>query len=501
MFSSKKLLTTCGLSLVCFWSCASSGVDSSATANNAPASAVVTTSIESFGFEQGSDDALSAARRLDRTERTPDGKLATLTADEHLRRAGVYHLNRAFGEARQHYQAVVDRYPNDPRVPAAMFGIGRTFYQERKYADALPVFEKLGNTFANVKEGREGFYYVAPTLLRMERAGEAAARYQLYTERFPQGERIQDAYLNVIDSLREAGRAADALAWVARARERFRNQPTETNALFTSLRLALATRDWQAAITVTDELLRGDLLRRASFPEISTTPGEVAYLRAYAFEQMSRADEARVGFQNISDTARSYYGAQATARLEKDQRTRSLAGIRTSAVRRENMRVAGEYPAPFREQILRAANKRSIDPRFVLSLMRQESGFRPQARSPAAARGLLQLTYDTALKYAARAGYNNLTENDLYRTEVSIEIGCEYVADLMRQFPGMYEAVAASYNGGEDNAARWLKRANTRDAGVFTSEVGFSETKDYVQKVLANYRAYTQLYTNDLRPR
>lgn len=460
--------------------------------------AVVTASIDSFGFDQGTDDALTTARRLDRAERAADGKPAALTADEHMRRAGVYHLNRAFAEARVHYQAVVDRYPNNPKAPAAMFGVGRTFYQERKYTDALPVFQKLGDTFPNAKEGREGFYYVAPTLLRMERAGDAAARYQLYLERFPQGERIQDAYLNVIDSLREARRPTDALMWVARGRERFRNLPTETNIVFARLRLALATRDWQAAITTTDELLGGDQLRRG---EISTTPGEVAYLRAYAFEQMNRADDARVGFQNISDTARSYYGALATARLEKDGRTRSLAGIRASAVRRENTRVAGEYPAPFREAILRASIKRNIDPRFVLAIMRQESGYQPRARSQAAARGLLQLTYDTALRYAARAGYNNLTENDLYRPEVNIDIGCEYILDLFKQFPGMYEAVAASYNGGEDNAARWLKRANTQDAGVFTSEVGFSETKDYVQKVLANYRAYTQLYTNDLRRR
>ena len=66
------------------------------------------------------------------------------------------------------------------------------------------------------------------------------------------------------------------------------------------------------------------------------------------------------------------------------------------------------------------------------------------------------------------------------------------------QFDGLYEAIAASYNGGEDNAARWLNRSKPKDAGIFTAEVGFAETKNYVYKVMSNYRVYRELYTEDL---
>ena len=65
-------------------------------------------------------------------------------------------------------------------------------------------------------------------------------------------------------------------------------------------------------------------------------------------------------------------------------------------------------------------------------------------------------------------------------------------------FPNLPEAVAASYNGGEDNVARWVRRSKQKDPGVFTAEVGFDETKAYVQKVMNNYRVYKQLYTADL---
>jgi soluble lytic murein transglycosylase-like protein len=68
-------------------------------------------------------------------------------------------------------------------------------------------------------------------------------------------------------------------------------------------------------------------------------------------------------------------------------------------------------------------------------------------------------------------------------------------------FPDLPEAVAASYNGGEDNVERWVRRAVNKDNGVFAAEIGFAESKDYAMKVMANYRAYQQLYTSDLQRR
>ena len=93
---------------------------------------------------------------------------------------------------------------------------------------------------------------------------------------------------------------------------------------------------------------------------------------------------------------------------------------------------------------------------------------------------------------------NNLNEDALYRPEVSITVAAAYLDELAKMFPGLPEAVAASYNGGEDNVARWVKRVGQKDNGVFTADVGFTESKDYAQKVLANYRAYTLLYSDKL---
>lgn len=446
--------------------------------------------------EEPQESGLSNTRRADQTGRD-GGQLPRLSADEHLSRATLYHANRAFAEAREHWQAVITRYPNDTKVPAAHFGIGRSLFQERRYEEALPVFERLGDRYTNDPAGRDGFYYVAATLLRLGRAAEAAARYGAYASKYPTGERVENAYLNAIDSWREAGRPAEALSWIARTRERFRGMPAETNAIFARLRLEVAGGDWASAVRTADELGRMSLKSG-----VGTTPGEVAYLRAYSLERAGHKEQAARGYQSIPDSVSSYYGGLATSRLMALGGASGKVGDeRAARVRSQTNSVAASYPVPYRETILRAVRSRRVDPRLMLSIMRQESNFNPRARSNAAARGLMQFVADVAAKYAPRVKLERLREDDLYRPEVSILLASEYLDELTGMFPNLPEAVAASYNGGEDNVARWVKRAGHVDAGVFTSEIGFSESKDYAAKVMANYRAYRQLYTEDLRPR
>ena len=234
-----------------------------------------------------------------------------------------------------------------------------------------------------------------------------------------------------------------------------------------------------------------------------TSPDEITFLKAYALEKLGRKDEAVNWYFAIPDNLNSYYGSLATERLQSlvkdsDARRATLSN-RQAMVQNAAISALNQYPAPFRDDLLRESAARRVDPRFVLAIMKQESGFRPQAKSPAAARGLLQMTVDTAAKYSMQAKMTVLQPEDLYKPGVNIALGSVYIAELQKQFPNLPEAVAASYNGGEDNAARWLKRADSKEPFVFTSEVGFAETKDYVFKVLTNYRVYRELYTEDLR--
>ncbi|HET7113662.1 MAG TPA: transglycosylase SLT domain-containing protein [Pyrinomonadaceae bacterium] len=438
---------------------------------------------------------LASVRRSDASNRDARGKLQKLPPAEHMRRAAVYLSVRAFTEARDHWQALVDNYPDDPRVPEALLGIGRSYFLGKIYEEGYRVFNELAAKYSSTKEGREALNFSAASLLRMGRFPESAARYTEYVERFPNGERIDTAHLNVIDTLREANRPAEALAWVTRTRQRFAGTAVETNAIFAALRLHIAEENWSEAIRTANELSN-----RTFSKAVDTSRAEVAYLSAFSLEQAGRKDEAIAAYLAIPDGLESYYGWLATRRLtELAGRDRSeMVTQRESRVRSAIAAVADSYPAPYRQAILSAAKARKLDPRFILALIKQESVFRPMAKSPAGARGLLQLTMDAAVKYGPKAGFRSVNENQLYQPETSITLGAEYLEHLVDMFPKMLEPIAASYNGGEDNVARWLKRSKQNDPGVFTAEVGFDETKGYVQKVMSNYRVYRELYTSDL---
>jgi soluble lytic murein transglycosylase len=436
-----------------------------------------------------SDAALRRIVEQDRSNRDSQGKLPTLPVAEHALRADVYSTNRQFAQAREHWQKILDVYPNDNVMPKTLFGIARSYMWEREYDKAVFWFDRLTKDYINTKDGREGLAFKGASYVRMNKHNEAARTYEQYITMFPTGERVETSFLNLIESLRETKRYDEANRWIEKVRQRFAGMAVETNALHARLRMELHRQNYAEAVRAADLLIM-----RRNFTNSMASADEVKFLKGLALEKSNRKAEAIAVYSSIPDSLNSYYSGLATEKLEK---LNADAGeIRRTASVSPNM--SRDYPVMFRAELLRSAKTRGIDPRFVLAIMKQESSFRANAKSPAAARGLLQLVYDTAVKYNQKAGYNNFQADDLYQPAVNIAIGSAYIADLKNQFGGMYEAIAASYNGGEDNAVRWLERSRPKEPGVFASEVGFAESKHYVFKVMNNYRVYRELYTEDL---
>ena len=158
------------------------------------------------------------------------------------------------------------------------------------------------------------------------------------------------------------------------------------------------------------------------------------------------------------------------------------------------------YPKPYEKALKKYSAANEVDPRLVLSIMRQESRFQANVKSVAAARGLMQFISTTADAMADEMEIENFKQDDLYNPPNAIKFGTFYMSKIFEDFPNQPEAVAASYNAGEDRMARWLKRSNTADSNQYVSEVVFTQTKDYVYKVMENYRIYMLIYDKNLKP-
>jgi soluble lytic murein transglycosylase len=151
------------------------------------------------------------------------------------------------------------------------------------------------------------------------------------------------------------------------------------------------------------------------------------------------------------------------------------------------------YPMPFRDSLERHAVTRGVDPRFVLSIARQESSYNPRVKSLSAARGLMQFIALTGSQIAGQLKLRDFEQSDLYNPDTAILFGSQYMKNLFDEF-GTPQAVAAAYNGSEDSVRRWAARAKSQDVDRFVVEVLKRETKDYVFKVTGNYLAYQKVY-------
>lgn len=435
---------------------------------------------------QQSDALLRRVTAQDFASRNASGKLQTMSAAEHLARAETYSANRLFPQAREHWQEVFDNYPGDAGMSKALFGTARSYMWERDYGKAVEWFNKLTKDYPFTKDGREGLAFKGASLVREGKNLEAARVYEQYVTMFPNGEKIESAHLNIIDAYREAGKYAEADRWVDKTVRTFAGKATDVNARQARLRMKIHKADWNGAIIAADSLLAV-----GTFAKSMTSADEAKFLKALALEKSGKKLEAAAVYALIPNGINSYYGGLAAEQL--------AGGSHVKKINSATPKLYADYPVLYRSELMQHARPKKIDPRFLLAIMKQESVFKAGAKSPAGARGLLQFVFDTALKYNKKAGYPNLQPDDLYKPAVSIALGSVYVADLKDEFGGLYEAIAASYNGGEDNAARWLDRSKPKEAGIFAAEVGFAETKNYVFKVMNNYRVYRELYTEDLQ--
>ena len=152
------------------------------------------------------------------------------------------------------------------------------------------------------------------------------------------------------------------------------------------------------------------------------------------------------------------------------------------------------WPAAYTEQVKRAtAGEGSVEPSLVLSIMREESGYREQVISPVGARGLMQIMVPTGERLAKQVGLPSFSPDDLFDPMINIQLGSHYLSTLSRRFDGRLSAAIASYNAGPDTVSGW--GASTPDVDdEWVEAIPYDQTRSYVKRVLRSVRAYQVLY-------
>lgn len=146
----------------------------------------------------------------------------------------------------------------------------------------------------------------------------------------------------------------------------------------------------------------------------------------------------------------------------------------------------GMYPVP----PWQPSNGYNVDRALIWAIMRQESAFNPRARSTAGAMGLMQLMPGTARLVSTRYAPETAGANP-FDPGNNIALGQAYIVTLLGEVDGNLVRTAAAYNGGPGNVLRWDNALNAgQDPLLYIASIPFNETRDYVQRVLANYWLY-----------
>jgi soluble lytic murein transglycosylase len=154
-------------------------------------------------------------------------------------------------------------------------------------------------------------------------------------------------------------------------------------------------------------------------------------------------------------------------------------------------------PLAHEDIIRQQAAAKELDPSLLAAVIYAESRFR-DATSHAGARGLMQITPQTARYIARLSGGTAFEQGDLATPQVNISYGAYYLRYLLRRYAGNTVLALAAYNGGEGNVDRWIVEASTAERAFEIAEIPFTETREYVTRVLDARQSYREKYRREL---
>jgi soluble lytic murein transglycosylase len=158
-----------------------------------------------------------------------------------------------------------------------------------------------------------------------------------------------------------------------------------------------------------------------------------------------------------------------------------------------------EITLPLRHDdvIRQQAREKDIDASLIAAVIYEESRFRDQT-SHAGARGLMQITPDTADFIARNSGGFRFEQSDLATPQINIAYGTYYLRYLIDHYNGNEAPAIAAYNAGLTNADRWVAKAGGPDAFDAERDIPFPETRAYVTNVLERRGEYREHYAGEL---
>jgi soluble lytic murein transglycosylase-like protein/TolA-binding protein len=392
------------------------------------------------------------------------------------------------------YEKVYKLYPGTSQADFASYKIGYLDYDAGELEGAIPKLEAHLRRFPGSKHGDEAHWFIAWSHYRLGHMDEA------------------DAWLDrLIAGYGSSGLSVGARYWKARIRgqrgdadgERagmeavLRGWPSSGYAWFAAERLG---RRFEGIGEVQVPALPADLLERQPDLALGLELAE-AGLYDWARERMMAASGAATGSREVA-VAMAHALIDVGAYSQAQALARPWCGAPWSGG--DPAAMAACYPRPEAPVVSAAAGEVGLNALLPYAIMTAESALQPEVTSPAGARGLMQL-----MPYLGEELHGELLPGSrydadrLYTPGYNAWLGTTELGRLHGRFgegeiqPSL-PLVIAGYNGGADAVARWVTAEDgSGEADRFAENIGYTETRRYVRRVLGFLMNYRWIYGDE----
>ena len=155
------------------------------------------------------------------------------------------------------------------------------------------------------------------------------------------------------------------------------------------------------------------------------------------------------------------------------------------------------FPSPHRETMLGFTKPLNLDDAWVYGLVRQESRFVQVAKSTVGASGMMQLMPATAKWVAKKLGMKSFNIGVVNQLDTNFALGTYYLKHVQDSLSGSPVLATAAYNAGPGRARRW-QEMKPMEAAAYIESIPFTETRDYVKKVMSNSAYYAARFGDPL---
>ncbi len=440
---------------------------------------------------------------------------------------GLYLTLRRRNDAIPLLEQIAREYPESADAPRALYQIGQILWNRHDNAQALEVFKQVIARYPASPVMDRAFYAAGDIHEWSGNKDDAIASYNHVRMEFPGSEvrddatwrlawlhyrsgELADAYRSfkfLASEARESGLRTAARYWQGRAAEKAGDSELAKqtyrevyDAGAESYYQALAANALAKLGAPVKEHDHDRPARRRDF-KLPATPRIAFHLaRARALWALSLHSLAVGEINALESIAGTDDGMRLYLAREyfKNHAYRRSFALATQLPASDSERDLYRFPLAYWQTIQRIAQERELDPYLILALIRQESLFDARARSPAFALGLMQLLPSTAARVAGRYGIPAPSNEKLFEPEVNLNLGTQYLRDLLQRYSDNWFKAVAAYNAGETAVDRWEKEIVTDDIEEFVERIPYLETRLYVKLVLRNHRIYKKLYEKKL---